>query len=301
MFFLCVSVSPAQRVVRFRKAAGVEDDLEERVKQAARAIVDADSLLITAGAGMGVDSGLPDFRGNDGFWQAYPPFKKLGLSFAELATPGWFKTDPGLAWGFYGHRRNLYRDTTPQRGFEILRRWAAQKPGGAYVFTSNVDGQFAKAGFAPEQIVECHGSILHAQCSRPCTSEIWPDASPVAVEESTMRAQPPFPLCPHCGSVARPNILMFGDGGWIQDRTYDQEWRLESWVRKSRGEKIVVIEMGAGKAIPTVRAVGERWMSGVNTTLIRINPRDSQGPTGTISLPMGSLDALERIASSTAF
>lgn len=294
-------MSLAQRVVCFRTAVGVEDELVERVEQAARAIVDADTLIITAGAGMGVDSGLPDFRGNAGFWQAYPPFAKLELSFSELASPGWFKTDPALAWGFYGHRRNLYRDTTPHRGFEILRQWAAQKPGGAYVYTSNVDGQFAKAGFAPEQIVECHGSILYAQCSRPCTSEIWPDATLVAVEESTMRAQPPFPLCPHCGSVSRPNILMFGDGGWIQDRTYDQEWRLEAWVRKSRGEQIVVIEMGAGKAIPTVRKMGEQWARTMGGTLIRINPRDSDGLTGTISLPLGSLDALERIASRAAF
>ncbi len=279
----------------------MEDALEERVEQAARAIINADSLIITAGAGMGVDSGLPDFRGNEGFWKAYPPFAKLGLSFAELASPGWFEKDPALAWGFYGHRRNLYRDTPPHAGFEILRRWAAQKPGGAYVFTSNVDGQFAKAGFAPEQIVECHGSILHAQCSRPCTSEIWPDAAPVAVEQSTMRAQPPFPTCPHCQSVSRPNILMFGDGAWIEERTAEQENRFENWLRMSRGERITVVEMGAGSAIPTVRRKGE-WIAGhFGATLIRINPREAEGPTGTISLPLGSLDALERIASSGAF
>src|SRR5690348_10067591 len=78
-------------------------------RQAARAIADADAMLIAAGAGMGVDSGLPDFRGPEGFWRAYPAFAALGLRFEEVANPSWFRRDPALAWGFYGHRLNLYR------------------------------------------------------------------------------------------------------------------------------------------------------------------------------------------------
>ena len=50
----------------------------------------AKSLLIGAGAGMGVDSGLPDFRGSEGFWKAYPPLAKLGIRFEEMANPRWF-------------------------------------------------------------------------------------------------------------------------------------------------------------------------------------------------------------------
>jgi NAD-dependent SIR2 family protein deacetylase len=42
------------------------------MKQAVEWLRDADGLLVTAGAGMGVDSGLPDFRGNEGLWRAYP-------------------------------------------------------------------------------------------------------------------------------------------------------------------------------------------------------------------------------------
>ena len=80
----------------------------DEIKKAKEYIESADALLVTAGAGMGVDSGLPDFRGNDGFWRAYPPIKKLGLSFSQMADPLWFKKDPHLAWAFYGHRLNLW-------------------------------------------------------------------------------------------------------------------------------------------------------------------------------------------------
>ena len=89
----------------------------DSVGAAARAIAAVDALLITAGAGMGVDSGLPDFRGDEGFWNAYPPYRQLGLSFINVANPRWFDDDPHLAWGFYGHRVNLYRATHPHPGF----------------------------------------------------------------------------------------------------------------------------------------------------------------------------------------
>src|SRR5688572_19817664 len=99
-------------------------NLEAAYELAAKAIRGADALLIGAGAGMGVDSGLPDFRGNEGFWNAYPPFR--GMSFAQMANPVWFARDPELAWGFYGHRLQLYRETHPHEGFSLLRSWSGR-------------------------------------------------------------------------------------------------------------------------------------------------------------------------------
>src|SRR4051812_7923509 len=105
-------------------SAVAEASLEDALARAAFALRDAQALLVTAGAGMGVDSGLPDFRGDEGFWNAYPPFRALGLSFVDLAQPSWFEDDPALAWGFYGHRLELYRRTVPHAGFARLLRWA---------------------------------------------------------------------------------------------------------------------------------------------------------------------------------
>lgn len=128
------------------------------IERAADLIRSADAFVITAGAGMGVDSGLPDFRGNQGFWQAYPPYARLGLSFVECANPEHFQHDPAFGWGFYGHRTNLYRDTVPHAGFGIIKSWVEQKAAPYFVVTSNVDGQFQKAGFADDRILEVHGS-----------------------------------------------------------------------------------------------------------------------------------------------
>ena len=109
---------------------------------------------------MGVDSGLPDFRGNQGFWKAYPALGRKGMGFYDAASPATFVRDPHLAWGFYGHRLALYRATEPHPGFALLRDWAQRLPRlvhGLFVFTSNVDGQFQKAGHDPARLVEVYG------------------------------------------------------------------------------------------------------------------------------------------------
>jgi NAD-dependent SIR2 family protein deacetylase len=274
----------------------VATSLEDSLKAAAEAIAQADGLIVAAGAGMGVDSGLPDFRGPQGFWRAYPPFAKLGLRFEQLADPRWFDRDPPLAWGFYGHRRNAYRAADPHVGYLRLLEWAQSRADGGFVFTSNVDGHFRRAGFADDRIVECHGSIEWMQCSRPCSDEIWPaEASAIEVDPATMRACPPLPACPLCGRLARPNVLMFDDAHWLSDRADAQWQRLEHWLWKRAGERLVIVECGAGGAIPTVRRTCEQAAEQWRARLIRINPTESTVPTGQISLPMTALAALEAI------
>jgi NAD-dependent SIR2 family protein deacetylase len=265
-------------------------DLDAQIRAAAEMVREADALLIGAGAGMGVDSGLPDFRGPEGFWKAYPPFR--GRQFAEMSNPRWFRTDPAVAWGFFGHRMNMYRAAVPHGGFAILRRWAERLPFGAFVFTSNVDGQFEKAGFGPGRIVERHGSIQFLQCLKKCGLGIWPsDAVRVEVDEATIRATSELPSCPQCRELARPNILMFDDAEWDFTRLQVQYAAYQAWLRLAKKRRIVAVEMGAGLAIPTVRIECEEEAG----ALIRINPREPETPPGGIGLPLGALDALTRI------
>lgn len=216
----------------------------------------------------------------------------LNLRFEELSNPRWFDEDPALAWGFFGHRLQLYRSTIPHGGFAILRRWAESRPAGYFVFTSNVDGQFHKAGFAEDRIEECHGSIHFLQCTAECRDEIWPAGDvQVIFSAETFRAEPPYPTCLRCGELARPNILMFGDGRWNAGRTIQQEYRYRLWRSSIARKRLVVIECGAGLAVPTVRTQCQS-SGGI---LIRINLRDSRSSPGSISAPFGALEALSQI------
>jgi len=269
--------------------------LEQQLAQAATVIRDAKALVITAGAGMGVDSGLPDFRGDHGFWNAYPLYRRLGLSFVQAANPEHFERDPAFGWGFYGHRTNLYRQTVPHEGFRILLQWIAELGLDYFVVTSNVDGQFQKAGFAGESLLEVHGSIHHLQCLTPCCNAIWDNREEIRVDVDTMRAEN-IPQCRYCGGVARPNILMFGDFSWLPERTRQQERQFDEFLTDHRGDRLAVIELGAGTAIPTIRYMGERMAVTGRATLIRINPREAQVPDGQISIPAGALEGLAGIA-----
>lgn len=274
---------------------------DENIEKASRALREAEAVFITAGAGMGVDSGLPDFRGNHGFWKAYPAIARLGKSFVEMANPEWFHRDPKLAWAFYGHRLNLYRRTVPHEGFKLLLEIAQTKPLGYFVFTSNVDGQFQKAGYDGSRIVECHGSIHHLQCTDPCTEEIW-DGSEVEVEvdEKVFEAHEPLPRCPQCGGIARPNVLMFGDWSWVSRRTESQGRRLSEWLRSVIQARCpaVIVEVGAGTAIATVRRQSEQVAARLEAPLIRINPRDFMGALPqNIPVPTNAAEGIRSIVS----
>lgn len=272
-----------------------EAALHDAIAYAADLIAQSDAIVVGAGAGMGVDSGLPDFRGAAGFWRAYPALKSAGLGFTEIASPDRFDSDPALAWGFYGHRLQLYRDTVPHAGFAILRRWVDHAPLGGRIYTSNVDGQFQRAGVDPEAIVECHGSLHHLQCTVPCSPAIWSaDALRPVIDVQRCRWLGEAPRCPRCGAVARPNVLMFGDGAWVPGRTNQQRAAMERWLDQVR--RPVFIELGAGVDIPSVRHFGHRIVQQYGGRMVRINPRDYQPPTPfDVGLPLGALVALQRI------
>lgn len=266
--------------------------IETNLRTAIRWIKEARSLIITAGAGMGVDSGLPDFRGPEGFWRGYPALRHDGIGFHDIATPEAFRTRPQQAWGFYGHRLALYRKTVPHAGFHLLREIAEAMPEGYRVFTSNVDGQFQQAGFDPASVHECHGSIHMLQCLDGCNGEVWSASyfEPVVDERHCLltNAQP---RCPSCGALSRPHILMFDDNTWVHGPTSVDRDRLDAWCESRAG--ILVIEIGAGEAVPTVRRFGER----VGSRLIRINARDEavRGPHH-IGLRGGALAVLSALA-----
>jgi NAD-dependent SIR2 family protein deacetylase len=262
-------------------------------EKAAAELRRARALVVTAGAGMGVDSGLPDFRGDRGFWKAYPPYEKLGLSFVDAANPAHFDQDPQFGWGFYGHRTNLYRATAPHAGFATLLGWAERLRLPAFAITSNVDGHFQRAGFPEDRVLEVHGSIHHLQCTTPCSTAIWTNGETFDVDLATMRSRQ-VPRCPNCGAVSRPNILMFGDYSWVDARTASQRERLEDFLADVRGLRLFVIELGAGTAVPTIRFTTERLARG-DAFAVRVNPREPDIGPPHLALPSGALEAIAGI------
>jgi NAD-dependent SIR2 family protein deacetylase len=279
--------------------ADLPEALLPRLAQAAELIQQADALVVAAGAGMGVDSGMPDFRGPQGFWRAYPALAQANLRFVEVANPQAFMRSPRLAWGFYGHRLAMYRRLAPHAGFGILRTWGERLPHGCAVFTSNVDGHFQRAGFDEGLIEECHGSIHHLQCMGPCGEHIWlADGFQPEVDDTQCLLMNEPPRCPHCQGLARPNILMFGDAAWLSRRADEQAARLQAWLRRT--SRPLVIEVGAGVDVPTVRHFSHAVVR-AGGRLLRINPDECAVPSRLdVGLPLGGLAALRALVATLA-
>ena len=120
--------------------------------------------------------------------------------------------------------------------------------------------------------------------------------SSVEVDETKFIATK-MPVCPECGCVSRPNIMMFYDHEFNPKRTWAQRKRYEVWLSENENSKIAIIEIGAGLAVPTIRKHGEALVKRFKkAALIRINPKDSDlNPQLGISLKLGGLEALNQI------
>lgn len=244
---------------------------------------------------MSVDSGLPDFRSVGGFWNAYPMFREHNINFEDIATPLAYQRNPDLAYWFYGHRLVQYRNAVPHEGYQILKRWAEAKPHGYFVFTSNVDGHFQKAGFEESRVYEVHGTLERQQCVENSRGLSWQavDFYP-EVDNEKLYLTSEKPRYPYCGGLARQNVLMFNDWTYFSNYQDFKKLRLDAWLKEV--ENLVVIELEAGKAIPTVRYFSERTAKMKKGGFIRINPQDASVPKmHFLSLEMTAFAALKAI------
>ena len=114
-------------------------------------------VLVLTGAGVSAESGIPTFRGKDGYWRNLDPTK--------LATPEAFASDPKLVWEWYRERRQRIRNARPNAAHEAIAR-LAQRTDEFLLVTQNVDDLHARAGVAAEKMVQIHGDIFVTRCSR---------------------------------------------------------------------------------------------------------------------------------------
>jgi NAD-dependent deacetylase len=173
-------------------------------------------VLVLTGAGVSAESGIPTFRGKDGYWRNLDP--------AKLATPEAFARDPQLVWDWYRERRQRIRNARPNVAHEAVAR-LAQRTDEFLLVTQNVDDLHARAGVAPEKMVQIHGDIFVTRCSRCEFSYVGRGGSPeppgaCAVQPTNRRLRSiaatserdlNVPICPKCQALMRPGVVWFGE------------------------------------------------------------------------------------------
>jgi len=156
-------------------------------------------ILVITGAGISAESGNPTFRGKDGYWRNLDP--------AKLATPEAFARDPKLVWEWYRERRERIRAAKPNAAHEAIVTLSEQAREFLLV-TQNVDDLHARAGLAPEKMVQIHGDIFVSRCSRCDFKRIDHDQEH---EHEHEEEEDGIPRCPECGGLMRPGVVWFGE------------------------------------------------------------------------------------------
>jgi len=239
---------------------------------AAKAILRATHLLVTAGAGMSADSGLPTYdKIADNM-----AYKSRDLNYADLCRPQLLRSDACLALGFWGSCFNLYKTTRPHDGYHILKEWCAMNKD-SYVYTSNVDGHFLAAGFNEQRICEVHGRVSKWISLTKDDEDITmlPDGHRFRVDETDMRLlgdeqdteslrAAGVPVDKH-GNMMRPAVLMFDDEPELllkhlkvdQDKYQVWEAQMEEELVNNELSRLVILEIGCGQRVPCVRQESE--------------------------------------------
>jgi NAD-dependent deacetylase len=173
-------------------------------------------VLVITGAGVSAESGIPTFRGKDGYWRNLDPIR--------LATSEAFARDPELVWQWYRERRQSIRNAQPNAAHEAIAK-LAQCADEFLIVTQNVDDLHERAGLAKAEMVQIHGDIFVTKCSRCDFAYVGRDGSPeppmdgvIGAPDGRLRSIAPtsendanLPLCPECNAPMRPGVVWFGE------------------------------------------------------------------------------------------
>jgi NAD-dependent deacetylase len=256
----------------------------ESLERAASALATARRVVVSTGAGMSRESGIPTFRDTqEGLWARFDP--------QQLATESGFRAAPARVWSWYEYRRARMAACEPHAGHRALVELEALVPD-LTVVTQNIDGLHQLAGSA--HVVELHGSIRRVRCidcglpgSHPARADGAEDPEDAGAAE---RDPPP---CAACGSHLRPDVVWFGE--MLPRDATDAAWDLA-------GRCDVLLVVGtSGMVWPAAELPYVARRGGAR--VVEINPQPSevtgvadiflQGPAGEI-LPRLVGMALER-------
>ncbi|MDY4761262.1 hypothetical protein [Streptococcus thoraltensis] len=253
------------------------DDINQ---QAIRSIQEADTILIGAGAGLSAAAGLT-YSGQR-FEKIFDKFiAKYGLT--DMYSAGFYSfPTPEAEWAYWA--KHIYHNRYENGAlplYEKLLRLVKDKE--YFVITTNVDGQFMKAGFDGHRFFEVQGNYGEFQCSVPCKPLVYDNKDQVLKMLITTNDQleipsQQLPFCPNCGAPLTRHLRI--DNRFVQDETWNQQQkRYATFLEGLEGKKIVLLELGVGYNTPTIiRYPFEQLTYQLSQAhLIRFNQTDTKG------------------------
>ena len=233
-------------------------------RRLATTVGDLGSLVILTGAGVSAESGVPTFRGEDGYWT-------LGSRHhhpQEMATHAMFQRDPVGVWSWYLHRLAVCRKAQPNPAHLAIAKTQAALGTRCTLITQNVDGLHARAGSSPDTSLTIHGDIQHKRCVEGCgppLQDIPLDVLGVARGSRATDTQMRALRCERCDGPTRPHVLWF-------DECYDEAlYRMQSALQATlRASAVLSVGTTGATSLPAriLQLVRERGI-----LLLDVNPQ----------------------------
>jgi NAD-dependent deacetylase len=207
-------------------------------------------LTVLTGAGISAESGIPTFRGPEGYWtvgsREYQP--------QEMATYEMFSRYPEEVWKWYLYRMDTCRRAEPNPGHAALVDMEEILAGRYILITQNVDGLHLRAGSDPEFTYQIHGNIFFMRCAQECNRKIYPlplGLPGKMMSDSLTEAEAAILRCPDCGGWARPHVLWF-------DESYNEHYfRFHSAMTAAKKTDLLIVVGTAGATNLPNQVAGE--------------------------------------------
>ena len=267
----------------------MDADIDELV---AGALARDGLVTVLTGAGISAASGIPTFRGPEGWWtvgaREYTP--------QQLATRAMFDRAPGAVWAWYLYRLGICRTAEPNAAHHAVVRLERALGDRFLLITQNVDGLHLRAGNTPARTYPVHGELEWVRCAQECTLERLPLPDRVVVKhrgDALSDDDRAALRCPGCGGWLRPHVLWF-------DEYYDEpRFRFDSALRAATDTTLLLtVGTSGATTLPTLAA--ER-AAVAGAVIIDVNPNDNPfgdlaGRTGGAVVREASTDALPALA-----
>ncbi len=197
-------------------------------------------ITVLTGAGISAESGIPTFRGPEGYWtvgsrEYYPE---------EMATHAMFEQHPEEVWKWYLYRLSVCRGARPNPGHEALVRMEASLQDRFTLITQNVDNLHLRAGSSPERTYQIHGNVFFMRCLKECREKLYPlpvELLPREKNQALSDADRHLLSCPDCGGMARPHVLWF-------DESYNEHYFKMDSAMAVAGDTDLLIIVGTSGA-----------------------------------------------------
>ncbi len=239
----------------------MERELEELLDEVCRT---RGRVVALTGAGISAESGIPTFRGAEGFWvmgsRNYMP--------QEMATHAMFLRSPEEVWRWYLYRFGVCRGAQPNEGHRALVALDHALGERFHLVTQNIDGLHLRAGSTPERTSCIHGDAAYVRCADGC-----PEKLPLPEMGSRERSTP-FTAedrarltCPSCGGWLRPHVLWF-------DEYYDEEnYRMHTALRAASAADLLLVVGTSGATNLPMQIGGIAFERGI--AMVDVNPEEN--------------------------